>query len=475
MKKLFTLIIALTVYSIVLAQSPEKISYQAVIRNSTNQLVVNKVVKIKISILQGSSTGSSVYVETHNPTTNANGLASIEIGNGTVESGSLSSINWASGPFFIKTEADPNGGTNYTISGTSQILSVPYALFAKAAENITGTLNETDPVFNAWDKSTGISITENQISDLKSYITSESDPAVSSNFDFSDAVAGDLLQFNGTKWVKITPNYLTSYTESQSLSDVVAIGNNANGQIKNLSDPTDNKDAVTKDYVTLKVSKTGDTLYLGKNQFVILSGISESNDKELIFDFEGHGYKTITIGSQIWMAENLRSKKYNDGTIIPMEPENSDWAIASPHYCWYKNNEPSYNENYGILYNWFVASSNKICPVGWHVPSNTEWNTLITYLGGINVAGGSLKETGFLYWLSPNTGATNSSGFSARGAGSRNYDGTFGGLNLSGIFWSTTETPPNWGNTCTTDYSVSTAFISTAYKTGGYSIRCIKD
>jgi len=134
------------------AQSPEKISYQSVIRNAGDQLVTNQSVGMQISILQGSSGGTAVYVEQQTTTTNANGLVSIEIGTGTVQSGDFTTIDWANGPYFIHTETDPAGGTNYTITGTSQLLSVPYALHAKTASGITGGLNETDPIYSAWDK-----------------------------------------------------------------------------------------------------------------------------------------------------------------------------------------------------------------------------------------------------------------------------------------------------------------------------------
>ena len=124
------LLILLLFSSSVFAQAPQKISYQAVIRNSSNVLITNTNVSIKVSILQTSSTGTEVYSETHSATTNANGLVTIEIGNGTPVTGTFSAIDWASGPYFIKTETDPTGGTNYTIAGTSQMLSVPYALYS---------------------------------------------------------------------------------------------------------------------------------------------------------------------------------------------------------------------------------------------------------------------------------------------------------------------------------------------------------
>ncbi len=130
MKKIITLVAVLS-FAAAFAQSPDKMSYQAVIRNSSNALVANTAVGVRISILQGSLFGASVYVETQTPTTNANGLISIEIGSGTPINGTMAAINWGNGPYFIKTETDPTGGTNYTITGTSQLLSVPYSLYSK--------------------------------------------------------------------------------------------------------------------------------------------------------------------------------------------------------------------------------------------------------------------------------------------------------------------------------------------------------
>lgn len=230
MKKIYSLLQIMIITALSLfAQTPQKMSYQAVIRDSENQLIVNNEIGMRISILQGSVYGASVYVETQSPETNANGLVTIEIGSedATVVTGNFSQIDWTDGPYFIKTETDPYGGTSYTISGTSQLLSVPYALHSRSSDVFIGEITESqisdlqnylteeaDPVFEAWDKSTGISITESQISNLQNYLTTESDPAVSANFDFSGAATGDLLQFEGTKWVKVTPGYLTSYTET---------------------------------------------------------------------------------------------------------------------------------------------------------------------------------------------------------------------------------------------------------------------
>lgn len=187
MKKLFTILLAVFLTATVWAQSPNKMSYQAVIRNASNNLVTSTAVAMQISILQGSTGGSAVYVETQTPTTNANGLVSIEIGGGTVVSGNFSTINWANGPYFIETKTDPAGGTNYTITGTSQLLSVPYALYAANAGTATGGGNFTHyigeeygggVIFHLWKDNAGVehglivALTDQSISQAWSNVTS---------------------------------------------------------------------------------------------------------------------------------------------------------------------------------------------------------------------------------------------------------------------------------------------------------------
>jgi len=155
-------IIALTYLLIstsIFAQSPEKMSYQAVIRNSSDTLVTNTQIGMEINIRQGSQTGTIVYTETQTPTTNANGLVSIEIGGGA----GFNTIDLTAGPYFIETKTDPTGGTTYTITGTSQLLSVPYALHAKTAESISGGITETDPIFTG---SQAANITATDITNL---------------------------------------------------------------------------------------------------------------------------------------------------------------------------------------------------------------------------------------------------------------------------------------------------------------------
>ena len=149
MKKIFTIIIAVIFTASMFAQAPQLLSYQAVIRNSSNNLIVSSPVGIQISILQGSATGTAVYVETQTPITNANGLVSMQIGGGTVVLGNFATINWASGTYFIETQTDPTGGINYSITCTSQILSVPFALYANTADSIKGGVKEKEPAYNS--------------------------------------------------------------------------------------------------------------------------------------------------------------------------------------------------------------------------------------------------------------------------------------------------------------------------------------
>lgn len=190
MKKIFTILTVLLLTASVFAQPPQKISYQAVIRNSSNVLITSAQIGMKISILQGSDNGTAVYVETHEAVTNANGLVSIEIGTGNVQVGTFSNIDWASGPYFIKTETDPLGGTVYTISGTSQLMSVPYALFSA-----NGTPGPQGPQGPQGD--TGPQGPQGDIG--------ATGPAGPAGTFPAGTVAGEMMYWDGTAWVAISP------------------------------------------------------------------------------------------------------------------------------------------------------------------------------------------------------------------------------------------------------------------------------
>jgi uncharacterized protein (TIGR02145 family) len=309
---------------------------------------------------------------------------SIEIGEGTSPTGNFSTINWGNGSYFLKTETDPNNGSNYTISGTSQLLSVPYALHS---------------------------------------------------------------------------------------------GNGLG-----------------------KISITGDTMFLGNGTNVVVPGISLANNKSFhacgadsihnssldyntMKDHEGNIYKTIQIGSQIWMAENLKVATYLNGDSIEYVTNNATWAGMGNGAYSYNNNNLSNNCPFGKLYNWYaVNDSRKICPTDWHVPSDLEWNILISVLDGSynpsalgvqsTVAGNKMKSTGTKFWASPNSGADNESGFSALPGGYRKSDGGFASLRTEGYWW--TSSAIDNDNALRRGISNS-LFRNSANKKLGFSVRCLKD
>ena len=188
MKRITILLNLLLCVTVLFAQAPEKFTYQAVIRNANNSLISNAPVGVRVSILQGTASGNTIYVETHTATTNTNGLLTLEIGNGTAQQGSFADIDWGNGPFFLKTETDPNGGSNYSVINTQQMMSVPYALYANEAGNIPDVPNNV----SAFTNDAG-------------YITVQDIPAI-------PTVPTNVSAFTNDA------GYLTSFTEQQVLT-----------------------------------------------------------------------------------------------------------------------------------------------------------------------------------------------------------------------------------------------------------------
>ena len=190
-------------------------------------------------------------------------------------------------------------------------------------------------------------------------------------------------------------------------------------------------------------------------------------------DGNGYEYPIVQIGTQIWMAENLKATKYDDWvTDIPTEENGVFWSeLKTPAYCWYDNN----NHSKGALYNWYAVQTGRICPSGWHVPSREEWETLIDFLGGAEVAGGKLKERNYSNWTHPNTGATNASGFNALPGGHRNDNGYFKELNDSGYWWQSTDNVTVFGTGYKLSYNKASIETTNAKRSQGQSVRCIAD
>lgn len=373
---LFSLIIVVNLYG----QAPEKFSFQSVVRNSANQLVSNQQIGVKISILQGSSTGSIVYSESHIALSNSQGLISLQIGTGSIISGNFNSINWSNGIYYLKSEIDIQGGNNYTITTNQQLISVPYSLYSNDVPSSVSSTGDTLFIGSSFYIIPGISEANQEITLLP-----------------SDHSCGEPLVHN--------PN---------------------------------------KTYGTL-------------------------------IDQEGNTYRTIVIGSQKWMAENLKTSTYRNGdAILTLNP--SQWSSANSGAWLYYNNDVSNQCPYGKIYNWYaIVDSRNVCPTGWHAPSLQEWYTLINSLGGEMVAGGKLKSTGLDHWFPFNEQASNESGFSCLPGGASGSSADTYFMGESAYFWTT---------------SVVNSFVVSGIKmystdgiageiqnprTEGMSIRCIED
>ncbi|MCX6335640.1 MAG: T9SS type A sorting domain-containing protein [Bacteroidia bacterium] len=361
-------------------------------------------------------------------------------------------------------------------------------------------------------KSSGLKVYPNPMTDKS---TLEILPPVAGDAIISvcDMTGKVLTQFKG---------YLENYTQEFSLSDIKngfhvinVQGNGYKFSEKLISNGKSNGTAViaklsnnnhaVAEKKSIKVSKgiqaTVDMAYnsgerlkytaVSGNNSTVMTDIPAA-DKTVTFTFteckdgDDNYYPVVNIGTQLWMAENLKTTKYNDGTAIPNVTVNATWAAATTGAYSDYSNTPANSTTYGRLYNWYAVDNNaatkvasnggkNVCPTSWHVPTDAEWTTLTTYLGGENVAGGKLKETGTTHWISPNTGATNETGFTALPGGSRHYDGTYYYVGYGGYWWSSTE------------YSATTAWYRhmTYYNTNvlrgdydkrnGFSVRCMKN
>jgi uncharacterized protein (TIGR02145 family) len=208
---------------------------------------------------------------------------------------------------------------------------------------------------------------------------------------------------------------------------------------------------------------------------MLTGNCKKESDKNSITDIEGNVYKTVTLGTQTWIAENLKTTRYNNGTPISNITADAAWELlATGAYCWY-NNDISKKDIYGALYNWHAVNTGKLCPTGWHVPTDDEWTSLTNYLGGENVAGGKLKEEGTAHWVSPNDGATNQTGFAALPGGLRGYYGPFYNIGEIGNWWSSTEEVTGYAWCRVLWYDYAGLGRSNPYETAGYSVRCLKD
>ena len=221
--------------------------------------------------------------------------------------------------------------------------------------------------------------------------------------------------------------------------------------------------------------------------FLVISCSKKTDDNNpspapnTVTDIDGNVYHTLAIGTQVWMVENLKTTRLNDGISIPLITDNTAWSkLSTPGYCWYNNDAAAYKKIYGALYNWHVVNTEKLAPTGWHVPTDAEWAILSAYLGGDLIAGGKMKSAGTIeagtgLWYSPNSGATNESWFTAFPSGTRVGSGPFDLMGRYGFWWSSSDylTSKAWYWSLVFNYNSFGRGLS--YELDGFSVRCLKN
>ncbi|MEQ9377586.1 MAG: fibrobacter succinogenes major paralogous domain-containing protein [Imperialibacter sp.] len=449
------------------AQTPEKFPYQMVVRDAGNNILSNANLGLRISIVQGNESGSITYTETHSTSTSKSGFVSVVIGSGATTD-NLSDIDWSMGPFFVKAEIDPTGATSYSLTSINELQSVPFAFYAKTTE----TLVVSDGhllVGNSSNQATSVVMTGDATITNTGSIVIGSDIVNSAQVIDNSLLADDLATGSVTS-DEILDGTIRNEDLNKSaiplsgFGDPTASMDFGNQQISNLREQVGDQEVATKAYV--------DALEEKLISLKLAQGYATK-------DVDGNVYSSVTIGTQTWFDRNLATTKYNDGTEITLVSENNAWQnLSSPGYSWYENDQASY-ANYGALYNWFAidpsSNGNKnVCPTGWHVPSLSDWNTLISFLGGTEVErSNKLRQKGTNYWPAPNAGATDEFRFRGLPGGSRNSNGSFSGIGSSGNF----SMSDDLGGFVKTMSLTSTGFSASASITKNYgnSVRCLKD
>jgi len=403
------------------AQAPEGFNYQATVRSVGGELIVNQNVYFKFNVIQGSQTAVPIFTETHYVPTDDLGQVNLVIGQGTANTGVFSELDWSLGSYYLGIELDTDTGNNYEAMGTTQLLSVPYALYAANSGNATPT----------------------------------------------------------------TPN----------LEAVLAQNNSANSQqIKDLQDPTEAQDAVTKNYIYSK-EEVDELISAFEDRINLLENLGRLGT---VTDQDGNTYDYLTYGAQKWTVENAEMVTYRDGTPIPEVTGATEWSnLTTGAWAYYDNDSSKHR-----LYNWYAVMGihdaaslsdatlrKAFAPEGWHVPSDTEWTTLEEYLiaNGYNydqtTTGNKLGKA-----MASTTGWTsttqlgapandqslnNSSGFNGFPEGYRgNGTGSFGGYGSITCFWSSTKSRSNlvWDR-----YLLSSLYrFEFAYMDDGFSVRFVK-
>ena len=375
-----------------LSQSPQGIPYQAVMRNVDGSVMASSAVNLTFMIHDGTANGTVVYQESHSLSSNAQGLVSCVVGNGTASQGTFASINWGNGAKFLHVMM---GSIDL---GTQQMLSVPYAFYA---ENVGVRASATGDTLTVGVQSVIV-------------------PGISA--------ANPQAQING------------------GLGSQVLVGNTTCA-----------------------------------SEYISVTGCGGQTS----LTYDGRAYDLVEIGGQCWFADNLATDQYSNGDPIPTGLSNTTWQNTTAGAYAIYNNDIANDATYGKLYNWYTTvDSRGLCPAGWHVPTDCEWMYLEGSLGMTiqqqelaynwrgTIEGEEMKANSG--WSSPNTGVTNSSGFTALPGGYRDNYGTYSNLGNYGSWWSSTENGSNYAWQRYLNYN-TIVNRNDIFKHYGYSIRCVRD
>ena len=511
-----------------LAQVPEGIGYQSVIRDSENNLIKSAPVGLKVSILQGSDEGPAVYVETHSLSTNQNGLVTFTIGQGDALEGIFSEIDWSEGPYWLQTETDPSGGTNYSVSAVNKFWTVPYAFVVKDFNGLDDLLNRLDVLEDALDAmdplynlqlavnmpGAGFVTGEGEYEAGEEVLVSaeanegwmfvhwmDPDGVINTNASFTytmpatditlTAVFKQVYSLNLE--VNVSGAGVVTGEGNYEAGEAVPVSAEANGgwMFVHWTGP----DGI--------ISTNASFTYIMPADDITLTAVFEQMDEVpgTVVDIDGNVYETVIIGNQEWMAENLQVSRYKNGDPIATGLSNSDWLAATEGAYAYLFNDEDWLDAYGKLYNWFAVDDTKgLCPYGWRVPDNDDWDQLKNYVDSQGYPNEDFNNEGMALALrscrqvnSPLGGGCNTDehprwsssatlygfdefGFAALPGGRRSgLDGTFTSFD-SGNWWSATEE----ADTDNAYYrhiqeSLSAVYTFTSPKVTGLSVRCVRE
>lgn len=382
------------------------------------------------------------------------------------------------------TETTATGGGNITLDGGSAVTARGVCWSTTAVPTIVNS-KTTDGTGTGGFTSALTGLTAGTIYIVRAYATNSAGTAYGSVVSFSTvapAGAPELTTSDVSNITNITAkcggNITSGGTSAITTSGVCW----STGVTPTIADSKTTDGTATGSFISTITGLIGGTTYYVRAYATNSVGtgygpsVSFKTEEGALVDFDGNIYTKVTIGTQIWMVEDLKTTHYNNGDPIPRVTGDAEWAaLTTPAYCWLNNDSVTYPN--AVIYNWYAVNTGKLCPKGWHIATNDEWNTLANYLGGQTIAGGPLKEIGTDHWDAPNAGATNITGFTAITNGYR-YDGSgvFATLGGYSSYYTSTEYL-----TATDAYQWWMSFDnpncseSHVVKSYGSPVRCIKD